>query len=149
MNGFDKELVEKTLESFAFDNEAVRSTAGRSAIADVDSLMNQVNESSVVLSAGDEALSFVSFKRTTTAAETGLLSERQSKLLADVSVQVGVEIGVISLSAEQLLDMLPGQVLQVNIPSDIHLRLRIGADYFATAKFVRNGDKLALEIIEI
>ncbi len=77
------------------------------------------------------------------------LTANQAKFLSEIEVNLGVEIGELELSAEDLIDLYSGQIFEFSFEPTNIVRLRVGEEQVATAKFVRQGENLALEIISV
>lgn len=75
------------------------------------------------------------------------LSLEQAKFLSEVPVTLGVEIGNLLLSAEQLIDLLPGQVFEFQFDPHLPVRLLLGEEHVGSARFVMHGEQLALEVV--
>ena len=77
------------------------------------------------------------------------LSMQQAKLLSEVQFSVGVEIGELSMSAEELIDLLPGHVFEFAFDPLEPVVLSVGEEEVAKARFVTRDGSLALEIISV
>jgi len=77
------------------------------------------------------------------------LSSQQAKLLSELRVGVGVEVGTLEISAEELIDLYSGQSFEFEFDPDAPVKLRVGEELVAEAKFVLDGDKLALEVSSV
>ena len=77
------------------------------------------------------------------------LSFEQVRLLSEVSVTLSIECGEIKINAEELLDLVPGKTFEVPIAKDALLYLRIGDEVLASARFIRQGTELGLEVLEV
>ena len=80
---------------------------------------------------------------------SGDLSLRQAKLLNEVKAEISVELGEIVLSADQLIDLVPGSVLEFAVDAQRPLTLRLYGELLGTGVVVRNGEELGLEILSL
>ena len=74
------------------------------------------------------------------------LSLQQAKFLSEVQVPLGVEIGKLSITADKLIDLLPGQVFEFEFDALQPVALFLSGEKIGEARFVLEGEKLALEI---
>lgn len=74
------------------------------------------------------------------------LSLHQARFLAELQVEVGVEIGELRLSAEQLLDLQEGQVFELLCAADRPVVLRMGGETIAQGRLVLHEERLCVEI---
>jgi len=77
------------------------------------------------------------------------LSSVQAKLLSEIQVNVGVEVGTLCLNVEDLIDILPGKTFQFSFDEQKLLTLKLGEEEIAKARFVQEKGSLALEIISV
>ena len=80
------------------------------------------------------------------AAEAGRLQAEQAELLAAVTVALGVQLGTIELSLEDLVDLVPGSRLAVRTEEEIEVELTLGGAPFACCRLVAEGGELFLEV---
>lgn len=78
-----------------------------------------------------------------------LLSREQGDLLRSIEVEVHVEVGSVLMSAEQLIDLLPGHLFEFRFEADTPVVLRVGEEIIGTARFVAIEGGLGLEILEV
>ncbi len=69
--------------------------------------------------------------------------------LERLPVKIGIQIGELSLSLAQLVDLVPGAVFDIDLPESVALVLTVDGTPFASGKIVSEGEQLFLEIQEI
>lgn len=69
--------------------------------------------------------------------------------LERLPVRIGIQIGELSLSLAQLLDLGPGSVFDIDLQENVPLVLTVDGTPFASGKIVSEGERLFLEIQEI
>ena len=79
----------------------------------------------------------------------GFLSHRQVQLLSDLYVPLDVELTNISISADRLIDLSEGDILKCSFKPSEPVKLCVAGEIIATAKFVKDEDELALEILQV
>ncbi len=77
------------------------------------------------------------------------LTVGQARLLSEIQVAIGVELSELTLSAEALLDMLPGQAFEFEFDPLRVVSLKVGGEEIGKARFVVKGEQLALQIVSI
>ncbi len=77
------------------------------------------------------------------------LDGRQLKLLAAVRVELTVEIGKLSLSLGDLLDLSSGTKLELELPEALPVTLRVDAVPVAAGRIVYEGGEPLVEITSI
>lgn len=77
------------------------------------------------------------------------LSHRQVQLLSDLYVPLDVELANISIAADKLIDLAPGDILRCAFDPNEPVRLCVAGEVIAKAKFVKDGESLALEILHL
>ena len=77
------------------------------------------------------------------------MSLKQSHLLADLEIPLGVELGEFSLSGEEFLSLTPGEMFDFIFDASKTLTLRVAGEAIGKARFVKDGEKLLLEIVEV
>lgn len=77
------------------------------------------------------------------------LTQGQAKLLSEASVDLSVEIGSISMSIEDLIDLMPGELFEFRLEKGKLVTLKLGTKTIAEAKFVKKDGNFALEIISV
>ena len=86
-------------------------------------------------------------------AEVGVrpveLTNEQVRMLRDVKIEVEVTINGLSVSAAELIDLSPTQLIEFNLPENSAVTLAIGGEAIGKAAFVMVDGKLALEVTEI
>lgn len=83
------------------------------------------------------------------AAPPTRISVGQARLLSEIQVAIGVELSELTLSAEALLDMLPGQVFEFEFDPLRTVSLKVGGEEIGKARFVVKGEQLALQIVSM
>ena len=73
--------------------------------------------------------------------------DTNKRILSAVRIELGVEIGVVELSLEQLLDLRPGARIDVELPPEPRIRLMLGEEPFATGRLMIN-DSGAFALVE-
>ncbi|MDR2337656.1 MAG: FliM/FliN family flagellar motor C-terminal domain-containing protein [Deltaproteobacteria bacterium] len=81
--------------------------------------------------------------------EKTFFSGEQVRLLDDLKLTLGVQIGGLSVTAHQLLDLSPNQFFEFEINPHTSLSLFVEGEKIATAKFIAINDKLGIEIMEV
>ena len=77
------------------------------------------------------------------------LSIQQERFLSEVQVNLGVEVGKLCISAAQLIDLVPGQVFEFEFDPLAPVLLSLGEEEIGEARFVLQGEKLALEVMSL
>ena len=77
------------------------------------------------------------------------LNRTQAKFLSEVQVLVGVEVGELSISAAELIDLLPGHVFEFRLGEQTRLSLRVGGEKIGEAELVEENGELALRIVSL
>lgn len=77
------------------------------------------------------------------------LTVGQARLLSEIQVAIGVELSELTLSAEALLDMLPGQAFEFEFDPLRVVSLKVGGEEIGKARFVVKGEQLALQIVSM
>ena len=78
-----------------------------------------------------------------------LLSPEQVQLLNDLRLEATLEVGLVTMTAEELLDLTPGQLFEFQFDSEAPLFLTVAGERIASAKLVAEGEGLAIEITNI
>lgn len=81
--------------------------------------------------------------------ESRVLTTEQVGFLSDVQVPVVVELGMVKISAAELIDMLPGSELPFEIEESGLVTLKVGDEAIAKARFVKNGDGIGIQIVSV
>lgn len=77
------------------------------------------------------------------------ISSAQAQMLANLKVQISLEVGTLEMSVDELIDLLPGQIFQYALPSEQVVSLKLGGTKVAEAKLVCQDEKLGLKIINV
>ena len=77
------------------------------------------------------------------------LDGRQLKLLSSVRVELSVEIGRLSLSLGDLLDLSSGTKLELELPEALPVTLRVDTVPVAMGRIVYEGEEPVVEIVEV
>jgi hypothetical protein len=77
------------------------------------------------------------------------LSRQQANVLADIPVTLGVKVGTLNITAGELIDLFPGQTFEFEFDPLATLKLCLGDEEVAEARFILQGTELALEITRI
>lgn len=77
------------------------------------------------------------------------LDGNQLKLLSSVRVELSVEIGRLSLSLGDLLDLSSGTKLELELPEALPVTLRVDAVPVAVGRIVYDGEEPTVEITEV
>ena len=76
-------------------------------------------------------------------------SQGQVDFLKNLKLSVGIHVGGLNVSAQQLLDLSSGQIFEFEMNQYTKLSLFIDGERMATAKFTTVGDKLGIKIVEV
>ena len=77
------------------------------------------------------------------------LSLRQARMLAELKIEIGVELGEIVTSADKLIDLVPGNTLEFSLDPEQALTLRLYGEYLGTGRLVRDAHGVSLEILSV
>lgn len=77
------------------------------------------------------------------------LTQAQAKILSEASVNLNVDIGSISMSIEDLIDLMPGEVFEFQLEKGKIVKIKLDAKTIAEAKFVKKDGSYALEIVSV
>lgn len=77
------------------------------------------------------------------------LTTKQAKFLADIQVAVSVRLGELQMSAEQLIDLIPGNIFSFPIDTAAEVKLVVGEEEVARAHFVEVDGELLLELTAV
>lgn len=77
------------------------------------------------------------------------LTIEQVKFLNDVKVPVSIELGELSLSAAQLIDLLPEQVFELAVNDELPVALKVSGEIIALAQLVALDSGLGVEIVRL
>lgn len=77
------------------------------------------------------------------------LTLHQAKLLAELQVELSVELGRVSMSAEELLDLVCGQSFPLVLEEGNSVTLRLGAERVAAARLIEAAGEFQLEIVSV
>ena len=75
------------------------------------------------------------------------ITAAQAKLLAELEVEVSVELGKVLLSVEQVLDLAEGQTFPLTIAEKSLVSLKVGDECVGIAQVISSGEGFALQII--
>ncbi len=78
-----------------------------------------------------------------------LLTLQQAKFLSEIQVGLDVEIGKLSIPADKLIDLLPGQTFEFEFDPLLEVSLSLGGEKIAKAKFMLDGETLYLEVSSV
>lgn len=78
-----------------------------------------------------------------------VLTTEQATFLADVRVPVTVELGLVNLSAAELIDLLPGAKFPFEIADEALITLRVGDESIGKAVFVEKNGGIGLQIVSV
>ena len=95
----------------------------------------------------DDKVKEISEQQTEAEGVHSVLSKRQLRCLSEIQVQLEVDIGRLQMSAEELIDLVPGKIFEFHFDPNEAVLLRVGEECIASAKFVVRDDVLALEIL--
>ena len=84
-------------------------------------------------------------KVTTTSSEP----IKHTRFLSEVRVPISVEVGTLSLSAEEVVNLTPGQAFDLIPDARRRLKLRVGEEVFAEAVLIADGEEYLLEIVSL
>ena len=76
-------------------------------------------------------------------------SVRQNRMLSQLEVEVGIELGSVSLSAAALIDWAVGEKVAFSVHPDDAVLLTIAGEKVAKAYLRKDGEELFLEIAEL
>ena len=79
----------------------------------------------------------------------GTLSLQQAQYLSDIDVALQIEVGAISITAEQLIDLAPGQSLPFECDMEQELVLRFAGEEVARGRFCSEDGKIFIEIVAV
>ncbi len=77
------------------------------------------------------------------------ISLTQVHALREMKLNVIVEMGTLQLSAEDLLDLVPGRVFEFEFDPARPVTLTVGTEAIGTAKLILHEGKLALEMLSV
>ena len=77
------------------------------------------------------------------------LNHQQSKVLSDIQVPVHVDIGTITIQANELIDLIPGNSFEFNFDPKQEVDLRVGSESIGRARFVEKDGALGIEVTKI
>lgn len=70
-------------------------------------------------------------------------------MLADIKVQVTIELGTRRMPLKEVLTLKPGQLIDLQLPADCPLTLKVGDKILAYCELVTQGNKTVVRITEI
>lgn len=70
-------------------------------------------------------------------------------MLADIKVQVTIEIGTRKLPLKEVLALKPGQHIDLNLPAGSPLTLKVGDKILAYCELITQDNKTVVRITEI
>ena len=77
------------------------------------------------------------------------LSMQQAELLSRFQIELSMEVGELSLSLAEYLDLVPGQVFELQRPEESKVLLTLEGTVIAEAELVWRDDKLGLHILSV
>ena len=75
--------------------------------------------------------------------------QRREKLLAELRVVMTVRIGVLEITGQELLDLIPGRSFSFEFSPEKTLELCVGDEVVAHARLVQEDDTVFLEVISV
>jgi flagellar motor switch protein FliN/FliY len=82
-------------------------------------------------------------------AEVPRKKGKQSALAEKLQVQLTISIGTMTLSARELFELKPGNVLNLPSPVTAQVELIVGADSIGRGELVQLGDAIGVRILEL
>jgi flagellar motor switch/type III secretory pathway protein FliN len=82
-------------------------------------------------------------------AAAASLSLQQARYLADIEVALSVEVGMVSINAEQLIDLAPGQSIPFQCDMGQELILRFAGEDVARGRFCAEEGEIFVEILSV
>ncbi|MCB0360334.1 MAG: FliM/FliN family flagellar motor switch protein, partial [Bdellovibrionales bacterium] len=73
----------------------------------------------------------------------------QLAFLSAIRLSVGVQLGEVTLTGAELLELTPGTPIRVELDADEPVVLHIGGEPIATARFVEEAGEIFLEVVEV
>lgn len=77
------------------------------------------------------------------------LTSEQVRILKDVKIEVDVIINGLTVSAGELVDLSPNQLIEFNLPNNNFVTLAISGEVIGKAALVMVNGQLALEVTEV
>ena len=77
------------------------------------------------------------------------ITQAQSKILAETSVELSINLGNLMLTIEDLIDLTPGVIFQYEMEKEKFLSINLGDNKIAEGRFVKDKEDLAIEITKV
>jgi flagellar motor switch/type III secretory pathway protein FliN len=77
------------------------------------------------------------------------LAEQESKAIKDVTMQVSVEIARLKITLDQLMNLSPGNFLELPPYADKKVSLTVNGQKVGVAEILHLGETIGLKILEI
>ena len=77
------------------------------------------------------------------------LTLSQANLLSELQVSLSVEMGQLSLSVEDLLDLIPGNSFEFEFDPLQQFALRLGTEEVGRVIFVLEQGKISLQVVSV
>jgi flagellar motor switch protein FliN len=75
--------------------------------------------------------------------------ERNLAMLADIKVQVTIEVGSRRMPLKEVLALTPGKIIELQMGKDDPLTLKVGDKILAYCELVSDGNKTSIRVTEI